>query len=148
MMLTQHGRNSSGVSHLATLQDPLRRINELAAALRLRLMPAAMTELDIVARRLIRASEGDLRRWIGVARLDNDLLGTLYLRVRELLEQGQEADDDDLAEDVTLTMYLTAAAWKMRDDPQLELLPALRQMLSSILANDRLMNANGGATTH
>ncbi len=148
MILTQHRRNSSRLSHRATLQDPLRRINDLAAALPLRSVAAAMTELDIVARRMIRASEADLRRWIGVARLDNDLLGTLYLRVRELLEQGQDTDDDDLAEDVTLTMYLTAAAWKMRDDPQLELLPALRQMLSSILANDRLMNAAGGATAH
>jgi hypothetical protein len=94
-----------------------------------------MTELDIIARRLIRASEEDLRRWIGVSRLDNDLLGTLYLRVREVLERDQDAADDDLAEDITLTMYLTAAAWKLREDPQLELLPGLQQMLSSILAN-------------
>ena len=107
-----------------------------------------MTELDIVARRLIRASEGDLRRWIGVSQLDNDLLGTLYLRVREVLERGEDADDDELAEDVTLTMYLTAAAWKLREDPQLELLPALQQMLSTVLANDRLLNAPEGARSH
>lgn len=90
--------------------------------------------LDVVARRMIRASEEGLRRWIGVHQLDNDLLGALYLRVREVLERGQL--DEDMVEDVTLTIYLTASAWQSSNEPPLEFLSSLHEVIAKTLSGD------------
>jgi mono/diheme cytochrome c family protein len=86
-------------------------------------------EVDTLARRLIRAAEESLRRWIGVGQLDNDFLGTLYLRVREVLERGQPAGDEATLDDVALTIYLTASAWQAGPEPPLALLSSLHQVI-------------------
>jgi len=88
-------------------------------------------ELDAVARRLIRASEEGLRRWIGVTQLENDLLGSLYLRVREVLDR--ETWDDEMVEDLTLTIYLTASAWHTCDEPPLQFLSRLHETIAETL---------------
>lgn len=92
-------------------------------------------ELDAVARRLIRAAEEDLRRWIGSAHLDNDFLGALYLRVREVLERGQPADDEATVDDVALTIYLTASAWQAGHEPPLALLSSLHYAIGKTLSH-------------
>jgi hypothetical protein len=97
--------------------------------------------LDVVARRMIRAAEEGLRRWIGVRQIDNDLLGTLYLRVREVLEGGQSSDDDGLVEDIKLTIYLTASAWQSGGEPPLDFLSSLHQVIARTLSEDSHANA-------
>ena len=93
-------------------------------------------ELDAVARRLIRAAEEDLRRWMGSGQLDNDFLGTLYLRVREVLERGQPADDEATVVDVALTIYLTASAWQAGAEPPLTLLSSLHQVIGKTIQEE------------
>lgn len=92
--------------------------------------------LDAMARRLIRAAEEDLRGWIGVRQLDNDLLGTLYLRVREVLENGESAGDQAKVDDVALTIYLTASAWQSAGKPPLALLSSLHHVIAKTLAHE------------
>ena len=67
--------------------------------------------LDLLTRRIIRASEEDLRHWLGVVQLDRDLLSTLYLQVRAALDRCQSPDDAVAVEELALTMLLTASAW-------------------------------------
>ena len=86
-------------------------------------------QVDTVARRLIRATEEDLRRSIGSAQLDNDFLAVLYLRVREILERGYRVDDEATVDDVALTIYLTASAWRGGNAPPLALLSSLHQVI-------------------
>ena len=90
--------------------------------------------LDVVARRLIRASEEGLRHWMGVSRLDTDLLGALYLRVREVLDRDKW--DEDIVEDITLTMFLTASAWQSCDEPSLDVLTTLHEVIGKTLSGD------------
>lgn len=92
--------------------------------------------IDVLARRVIRAAEEGLRHWIGAGQIDNDLLGTLYLRVREVLENGQSPDRDGLVEDVTLIIYLTASAWQSCGEPPLEFLSSLHQAIAKTLSED------------
>jgi hypothetical protein len=95
--------------------------------------------LDVSARRLIRATEEPLRRWIGVQQLDNDLLGALYLRVLEALERGQSASG--AVEDIALTIYLTASAWQSRQEPPLQLLSSLHEVIAKTLSDESTTNA-------
>jgi hypothetical protein len=92
--------------------------------------------LDVVARRMIHAAEEGLRRWIGAGQIDNDLLGTLYLRVREVLEGGQLSDRDGLVDDITLIIYLTASTWQSGGEPPLDFLSSLRQAIARTLFED------------
>ena len=55
--------------------------------------------LDLLARHVILAAEEDLRRSLRDVRLDPELLGTLYLRVREVLERS-ELDDAATADEL------------------------------------------------
>jgi hypothetical protein len=96
--------------------------------------------LDDVARRLIRASEEDLRRWMGTGQLESDLLSALYLRVREVLERGA-ADGDAMVEDIALTIYLTASAWQARAEPPLNLLTSLHRVIAVTLSTDSFPTA-------
>ncbi len=89
--------------------------------------------LDAVARRLIRAAEEDLRQWIAVRDLDNDLLGALYLRVLETLER-QATCDEAAVDDIALTIYLTLSAWQPNGSPPLHLLASLHQVVGAALA--------------
>ncbi len=100
------------------------------------LMTQPAQSLDVSARRLIRATEEPLRRWIGVQQLDNDLLGALYLRVLEALERGQSASGSGAVEDIALTIYLTASAWQSRQEPPLELLSSLHQVIAKTLSDE------------
>lgn len=106
------------------------------------LMTQPTQALDVSARRLIRATEEPLRRWIGVQQLDNDLLGKLYLRVIEALERGQLAGGADAVEDIALTIYLTASAWQSRQEPPLELLSSLHQVIAKTLSDESSTNAS------
>lgn len=98
--------------------------------------------LDVSARRLIQATEEPLRHWIGVQQLDNNLLGKLYLRVIEALERGQSAGGADAVEDIALTIYLTASAWQSRQEPPLDLLSSLHQVIAKTLSDESSTNAS------
>lgn len=89
--------------------------------------------IDLLARRLMRAAEEDLRSWLAVSRLDQDLLGALYLRLLEVLQRS-DASDDDTVEELTLAIYLTASAWQSKSDAPVDLLVALRREISKTLS--------------
>jgi hypothetical protein len=114
----------------------------LAVQSRQLLMTQPAQALDVSARRLIRATEEPLRRWIGVQQLDNDLLGALYLRVLEALERGQSSHGAGAVEDIALTIYLTASAWQSRQEPPLELLSSLHQVIAKTLSDESTTNAS------
>jgi hypothetical protein len=101
-------------------------------------MRQASPALDVVARRLIRASEESLLRWMNVRQIDNDLLGALYLRVREVLDR--ETWDEQMVEDVTLTIYLTASAWQSPDETPLEFLSSLHEVIAKTLSGNAPMS--------
>jgi hypothetical protein len=92
--------------------------------------------LDLLARRLMRAAEEDLRSWLGVAQLDHELLGALYLRLREVLERSAKPDDDDTVQELALAIYLTASAWQSKSDAPVDLLVSLRREISKTLSQD------------
>jgi hypothetical protein len=90
--------------------------------------------LDLLARRIIRASEEDLRHWLGVVQLDHDLLGTLYLQVRAALDRCQSPDDAVAVEELALTMLLTASAWRTGNEGSAEtILSGLHRAISTTL---------------
>ena len=90
--------------------------------------------LDLLTRRIIRASEEDLRHWLGVVQLDRDLLGTLYLQVRAALDRCQSPDDAVAVEELALTMLLTASAWRTGNEGSAEtILSALHRAISTTL---------------
>lgn len=91
--------------------------------------------IDLLARRLMRAAEEDLRSWLAVSQLDHELLGALYLRLLEVLEHS-DAPDDDTVEELTLAIYLTASAWQSKSDAPVDLLVALRREISKTLSLD------------
>jgi cytochrome c5 len=91
-----------------------------------------------VARRVIRAAEEDLRRWIGPAQLDNDFLAALYLRVREAFERSCPGDNDAIVDDVALVIYLTASAWQPGNAPPLALLSSLHQVIGKTLEEENM----------
>lgn len=98
------------------------------------------TELDQQVRMLIRASEPVLRHWLGVPRLDQALIGTLYLSQRGILEHWQMtvAGDDrshkQLVEQLAVGIYMTAAAWQTASQPDVRLLSSLREIVAAGLA--------------
>ena len=106
-----------------------------------RLMTQPAQAFDIAARRLIRACEEPVCRWIGVQQLDNDLLGALYLRVLEALERGRSSNETGAVEDIALTIYLTASAWQSREEAPIELLSSLHQIIAKTLSDTPSTNA-------
>lgn len=99
-------------------------------------MNQAANVLDVTARRVIRASEEDLRRWMPV---DNDLLGAIYLQVREALDRAPSPDD--AADDVALAIYLTASAWNANGSVPLALLSSLHQVIARTLEKENSMKS-------
>ena|SRR6266498_6128729 len=93
--------------------------------------PSANT-LDLLARQVIRAGEEDLRRGLGDVQIDRELLGALYLRVREVLERS-DTDDVATAEELAMAIYFTASAWQPNGDTPVELLMSLHQVVSRTL---------------
>ncbi len=114
-------------------------------------MSGFQNEVDRQARRLIRASESALRVWLGVPQLDPLLVGNLYMRQREALQQMRLANDglvprEQLIGQLALIIYLTAAAWQVSPQPDIRLLASLRQIVASTLA-DAGSNAAGSDET-
>lgn len=111
-----------------------------SAAFRLRKEPGSNRSmnpppktLDLLARRIMRAAEEDLRHWLGIAQLDHELLGELYIRVRETLERCPMTDRADV-EELALTIYLTASAWQSKSEAPVELLLSLHQVIERTLS--------------
>ncbi|MEO6487687.1 MAG: hypothetical protein ABIO78_07095 [Thermoanaerobaculia bacterium] len=88
---------------------------------------------------LIRASAPMLRQWLGAARLDQSLIGTLYLRQRSILENwyatvaGDNHSHEQLVEQLAVAIYLTAAAWQTGSQPDVRLLSSLREIVAARL---------------
>jgi cytochrome c6 len=85
-----------------------------------------------------RDAAGKGARFRRPAQIDNDLLGTLYLSVREVLERGQPAGDDATVDDVALTIYLTVSAWQAGPQPPLALLESLHQVISRTIKEESM----------
>jgi hypothetical protein len=90
--------------------------------------------LDLLARHVILAAEEDLRRSLRDVQLDPELLGTLYLRVREVLERS-ELEDIATAEELAMAIYFTASAWQPNSEAPVEILLSLHQVISRTLEN-------------
>lgn len=99
-------------------------------------MPRSQKGLDLLARRMILGAEENLRTWLGVAQLDREMLGALYLRLREVLERSPTTFDDDTVQELALAIYLTASAWQSRSDAPVDLLVSLRKEISKTLSAD------------
>ncbi len=91
-------------------------------------MNGESSSYDAVTRRLIQATEGDLRQFLGVTHLDQDLVALLYLRILEMLTRDQPDVDE-----IVLTIYLTAAAWQSNGAPSVELLSTLHTTINTTL---------------
>src|SRR6266536_1412448 len=88
--------------------------------------------LDLLARHVILGCEDDLRRSLRGVLLDAELLGTLYLRVREVLERS-ELGDIATAEELAMSIYFTATAWQPDGDAPVALLLSLHSDISKTL---------------
>lgn len=105
-------------------------------------------DADLWVRSLIRAASEDLRSHLEVAKLDQDLIATLYLRLREALDSWDGASEGDLIERATFTVYLTAAAWAPAGESSPVLLDSLRARITTTVAarrhedDPRLQNAS------
>jgi hypothetical protein len=88
--------------------------------------------LDLLARHVILAAEEDLRRSLRGVHLDAELLGALYLRVREVLERSG-VDDAATAEELAMSIYFTATAWQPNGDAPVDLLLSLHGVISKTL---------------
>lgn len=91
-------------------------------------------DADLWVRSVIRAATEDLLHFLDVARLDQDLIAALYLRLRESLEAWDGISRTDLVEQVTFTVYLTAAAWAPAGERGPLLLDSLRTTIAATLA--------------
>lgn len=97
-------------------------------------MTRASKGLDLLARLLIRGAEENLRSWLGVAQLDHELLGALYLRLREVLQRSSTPIDEDTVQELALAIYLTASAWQSKSDAPVDLLVSLQREISKTLS--------------
>ena len=98
-------------------------------------MSGPSNALDLLTRRILRASEEDLRHWLGAVQLDRDLLSTLYLQVRAALDRCQSPDDAVAVEELALTMLLTASAWRTGNQGSAEtILSALHRAIIATLS--------------
>ncbi len=88
--------------------------------------------LDLLARHVILGCEDDLRRSLRGVQLDAELLGTLYLRVRGVLERS-ELDDTATAEELAMSIFFTATAWQPEGDAPVGLLLSLHSDISRTL---------------
>lgn len=90
--------------------------------------------LDEVARRLVRDSEEDLRRFLGVAQLEPALVTSLYLHVRSVIER---CDEESVVDELVLALYLSASAWQPAEELPVDLLAALHSVITRTLQTER-----------
>jgi hypothetical protein len=104
-----------------------------------RVTPPEGEEIDRLARRLIRAAEPGIREHLGLTRLDVDLVGDLYVRIRNILirnrtEQASPMDDlSGLVDEIALTIFMTSVADDAGAKAEPELLVELRRSLETVL---------------
>jgi hypothetical protein len=89
--------------------------------------------LDRLTRRLIQAAEKDLREFLRVPKLEQEFVAILYLRLRQLVES---CDDDGAADELALSIYLTASAWLASAEPPVDLLTSLHQTIGATLDSE------------
>ena len=92
-------------------------------------------DADRVARGLIRALEPELRRHLGLTRLDRDLIGELYLSLRQSLSRWERtadraSDQLRLLDELALNTYLIASARPGAGQPGPSLLESLRDVIT------------------
>lgn len=87
--------------------------------------------LDTLARRLIQASDQELRHYLGVPQLDPALVALLYLLVRGVLEHCPE--EEGAVDELALAMYLTASTWHSTGDLPVDLLNSLHSAIGPTL---------------
>jgi hypothetical protein len=83
------------------------------------------TDLDLAARRVIFAVQADVVRWCEMRQLDPELVGALYVRVRDILRRSPT--DEELIDELALAVYLTVSAWTADTDRIASILPDLRR---------------------
>ncbi|HJW95873.1 MAG TPA: hypothetical protein VJ901_19855 [Thermoanaerobaculia bacterium] len=98
-------------------------------------MTDAVNDNDLLARRLIRAVQDDLRHWLHVARLEPELVATLYLRVRDVLRRGAPLDDAGALDELALAVYLTAGAWQPPAPESAAVIPILRRAIAGVITS-------------
>lgn len=96
-------------------------------------MTDAANDNDLLARRLVRAVQEDLRHWLHVARLEPELVATLYLRVRDILRRGAPLDDAGALDELALAVYLTATAWQAPAPESASVIPVLRRDIAGVM---------------
>lgn len=106
-------------------------------------MARAESGIDSRARWLLHATEGDLKKHLGTSRLEVDLVGELYVRIREVLARGapaapgQQLDRAQLVDDLALAVYLAVVANDPRHSAGPDLLVELRRSLGAAIREDR-----------
>jgi hypothetical protein len=108
------------------------------------LQPVA-ADVDRQTRLLIRAAEPALRQWLAVPQLDRSLVGTLYVRQHDILQQSAVAGSSErqqLVEQLSLVIFLTATAWQLSPQPDVDFLARLRQIVAAALTPDAVSFAS------
>jgi hypothetical protein len=90
--------------------------------------------LDRVARRLVQASEKDLRHFLGLKRLDPELVANLYLQVRNVVDRW---DEEGAVDELALAIYLTATTWESNVTAPVNLLTSLHLAIETTLHAER-----------
>jgi hypothetical protein len=110
---------------------------------RVRGMGESESDIDARTRRLIRAVDGDLRRHLGLGRLGVELVGDLYVRVRDVLARersvapGTDGDENQLVDDLALAIFMSVVADEAHEAGGPDLLVGLRRSLSRALRDER-----------
>lgn len=105
-------------------------------------MARADSSVDVKARLLLHATEGDLRKHLGSPRLDVDLVGDLYVRIRDVLARAEPAGPErhhhaeQLVDDLALAVYLAVVAKDSRHAAGPGLLVELRRSLEKAITED------------
>ncbi len=86
--------------------------------------------LDHLTRRIIQSAEKDLRGFLQVPKLEQELVAILYLRLRQLVE---DCEIDGAADEIALAIYLTASAWEASAEPPLDVLNSLHRTIGATL---------------
>lgn len=113
-------------------------------------MRTATVTINHQARRLIRATEEELRSHLGPKGLSLDLLGEIYIRIQDVLarsggaERTSAQDRARLVDELALSIYLVAAADEAGSAAAPKLLPNLRRALTEAL-KEAQAPATGGS---
>lgn len=88
---------------------------------------------DELARQLILAVQEDLKTWYDVPRIESELIGALYLQLRDVMRRWTELDEAGAVDELALAVYLTATAWQSPADQPTALLPLLRRDIAEAM---------------